>query len=149
MKASDNTLPRIYSGIQVWEVEDDHPGQALERDLAASIEGEVRFDRASRAAYSTDASNYRQVPTGVVIPKTTSDVVEAVHVCRRHFAAITSRGGGTSLAGQAVNGVSDYKSTSTTCFDRRSIPNRDGRARLRLDDSSGRVKYGLILGWIR
>ena len=42
----------------------------LERDLAAEVDGEVRFDAGSRAAYSTDASNYRQVPIGVVVPRT-------------------------------------------------------------------------------
>jgi hypothetical protein len=38
---------------------------ALERDLADGVDGEVRFDAGSRGAYSTDASNYRQVPIGV------------------------------------------------------------------------------------
>src|SRR5271154_4849529 len=37
----------------------------LERDLAAAVDGEVRFDAGTRAAYSTDASNFRQVPIGV------------------------------------------------------------------------------------
>ena len=32
---------------------------ALERELEASIEGEIRFDKVSRALYSTDASVYR------------------------------------------------------------------------------------------
>lgn len=42
---------------------------ALEAELRSAIRGEVRFDRGSRALYSTDASNYRQVPIGVVIPR--------------------------------------------------------------------------------
>jgi FAD/FMN-containing dehydrogenase/Fe-S oxidoreductase len=77
--------------------------RALEDDLRAHVDGEVRFDPGTRAAYSTDASNYRQVPYGVVVPHTIHAAVEAIAVCRRHRVPITSRGGGTSLAGQACN----------------------------------------------
>ncbi len=76
---------------------------ALERDLAAAVDGEVRFDPGSRAAYSTDASNFRQIPLGVVVPRTVEAAVAAVAVCRRHRAPIVSRGGGTSLAGECTN----------------------------------------------
>ncbi|MGZ3959218.1 MAG: hypothetical protein ACXVBT_15120, partial [Flavisolibacter sp.] len=48
---------------------------ALERDLKRSIKGEVRFDSGSKALYSTDASNYRQIPIGVVLPKTEEDII--------------------------------------------------------------------------
>lgn len=75
----------------------------LEADLAAAVDGEVRFDAGSRGAYSTDSSNYRQVPLGVVVPRTIEAGVRAIEVCRRHRAPITSRGGGTSLAGQSCN----------------------------------------------
>ncbi len=77
--------------------------KALSRELRRRIRGEVRFDAGSRALYSTDASNYRQVPIGVVIPRDTEDVVTAVEVCRAHGAPVLSRGGGTSLAGQCCN----------------------------------------------
>ncbi|MEV4477353.1 FAD-binding and (Fe-S)-binding domain-containing protein [Nonomuraea sp. NPDC049504] len=77
--------------------------KALARDLAVEVDGEVRFDAGSRGAYSTDASNYRQTPIGVVIPRTVEAAVAAVAVCRRHGAPITSRGGGTSLAGECTN----------------------------------------------
>ncbi|HEY2550608.1 MAG TPA: FAD-linked oxidase C-terminal domain-containing protein [Streptosporangiaceae bacterium] len=76
---------------------------ALERDLRARVDGEVRFDPGSRGAYSTDASNYRQVPYGVVIPRTVEAGAAAVGVCREHGAPLLSRGGGTSLAGQSCN----------------------------------------------
>jgi iron complex transport system permease protein len=36
--------------------------RGLEADLARAVSGEVRFDAGARAAYSADASNYRQVP---------------------------------------------------------------------------------------
>jgi len=75
----------------------------LERDLSAAIRGEVRFDDGSRALYTSDASNYRQVPIGVVIPRDADDVVETVAICHRYGAPILARGGGTSLAGQCCN----------------------------------------------
>lgn len=77
--------------------------KSLETQLQAAIEGEVRFDGGTRALYATAARNYRQVPIGVVLPKTNRDVVEAVAICRRYGAPILMRGGGTSLAGQTCN----------------------------------------------
>jgi FAD/FMN-containing dehydrogenase/Fe-S oxidoreductase len=77
--------------------------RSLARELKQVIEGEVRFDDGSRALYATDGSNYRQVPIGVVIPRTVEDVLHTVECCRRHQAPILSRGCGTSLAGQCCN----------------------------------------------
>src|SRR5437867_4375540 len=77
--------------------------EALAAKLRAQVRGEVRFDEGSRALYSTDSSNYRQVPIGVVIPRDPDDVIATVEVCRTHGAPILSRGGGTSLAGQCCN----------------------------------------------
>ena len=74
----------------------------LRRDLEASIDGEVRFDRLSRALYSTDASVYRIEPAGVVVVRHRGDVLRTIEVARRHGTSITARGGGTSQAGQAV-----------------------------------------------
>jgi FAD/FMN-containing dehydrogenase/Fe-S oxidoreductase len=73
--------------------------QALEREL----DGEVRFDTASKAMYATDASNYRQVPLGAVIPKTLEDVVATHRICHQFGAPVLARGGGTSLSGETVN----------------------------------------------
>ncbi len=75
----------------------------LERALRDRVDGEVRFDAGSRAAYSTDASNFRQVPIGVVVPRTPEAAAAAVAVCREHGVPVLSRGGGTSLAGQGTN----------------------------------------------
>src|SRR2546428_3196389 len=77
--------------------------EALDSELRRRIRGEVRFDSGSRALYSTDASNYRQVPIGVVLPLDVNDVIEAVALARRYDAPILARGGGTSLAGQCCN----------------------------------------------
>src|SRR5438270_13771718 len=71
--------------------------------LAERVDGEVRFDAGSRAAYAHDGSNYRQVPIGVVVPRNTEAAAAAVEVCREHEAPVLSRGGGTSLAGQCCN----------------------------------------------
>ncbi|MGI8577950.1 MAG: FAD-binding and (Fe-S)-binding domain-containing protein [Nocardioidaceae bacterium] len=77
--------------------------ERLEESLRDRVDGEVRFDAGSRAAYSTDGSNFRQVPIGVVVPRSTNAAVEAVGVCREHDVPVLSRGGGTSLAGQCTN----------------------------------------------
>ncbi|MFL5262820.1 MAG: FAD-binding and (Fe-S)-binding domain-containing protein, partial [Anaeromyxobacteraceae bacterium] len=77
--------------------------RALAADLARRIEGEVRFDVGSRALYATDGSNYRQVPIGVVVPRSLDELPEIVATCRRHGAPVLARGGGTSLAGQCCN----------------------------------------------
>jgi len=75
---------------------------ALQRELEAAVDGEVRFDRVSRALYSTDASVYQIEPLGVVIPRSAEGVIQAVNVAARHGVAITPRGGGTSQAGQSI-----------------------------------------------
>ncbi len=75
----------------------------LEHELRRQVDGEVRFDNGSRALYATDASNYRQVPIGVVIPRSLDDVISTVALCREYGAPIVMRGGGTSLAGQGCN----------------------------------------------
>jgi FAD/FMN-containing dehydrogenase/Fe-S oxidoreductase len=78
----------------------DVPG--LEAALAGAIAGEVRFDRLSRALYSTDASVYQIVPVGVVLPRTEADVVASVRACAEYRVPLTARGGGTSQAGQSI-----------------------------------------------
>ena len=75
----------------------------LESELMSIIEGEVRFDEGSKALYATDASNYRQVPLGVVLPKSEEDIINTVSVCRKYKAPLLSRGGGTSLTGACCN----------------------------------------------
>jgi FAD/FMN-containing dehydrogenase len=67
------------------------------------VRGEVRFDEGARALYSTDGSNYRQIPIGVVIPRDAEDLATAIAICHDYDAPILARGGGTSLAGQCCN----------------------------------------------
>ena len=75
----------------------------LAQRLRSELRGEVRFDDGSRALYATDASNYRQVPIGVVIPRNDDDVRATLAACREFGAPILARGAGTSLAGQSCN----------------------------------------------
>jgi len=84
------------------------PSREVDADaLAARLRsvdcGEVHFDIGARALYAADSSNYRQVPIGVVVPRTIDDVVKAVAVCREFDAPVLMRGAGTSLAGQTCN----------------------------------------------
>jgi FAD/FMN-containing dehydrogenase/Fe-S oxidoreductase len=76
---------------------------ALEQELRSRVRGTVRFDDGARALYATDASNYRQIPIGVVTPLDAADVIAAIEVCRSFAAPVLSRGAATSLAGQCCN----------------------------------------------
>jgi FAD/FMN-containing dehydrogenase/Fe-S oxidoreductase len=75
----------------------------LAGELARHLAGEVRFDDGSRALYAQGGSNYRQVPIGVVVPRSGEDVLATLEICRAFGAPVLSRGGGTSLAGQVCN----------------------------------------------
>jgi FAD/FMN-containing dehydrogenase/Fe-S oxidoreductase len=108
---------------------------ALAADLRAEVDGEVRFDAGSRAAYATGASNYREVPLGLVVPRTVDAGAAAVITCRRHGAPVLSRGGGTSLGGQATN-VAVIIDWSKYC-NRLLEADRDGRTCL--------VEPGIVL----
>ena len=102
--SADELRRPIESRPPDWRRAGEHvDAAALERDLLREVEGEVRFDAGSKAMYALDASNYRQVPIGVVIPRTVDDVIATVAAARRHGAPVLSRGGGTSLAGQCCN----------------------------------------------
>src|SRR5438046_5574093 len=112
---------------------------ALEAELKRSILGEVRFDDGSRALYATDASNYRQVPIGVVLPRDAEDVVATVALARKHGAPILARGGGTSLAGQCCNvaGVMDFSKYMHNIRD------------LNVDEKFAIIEPGIILDDLR
>src|SRR5947208_15788126 len=74
----------------------------LYQSLKSRVNGEVRFDRASRLMYSTDASIYEIEPIGVVIPRTHEDVFATMEIARDFKVPVLPRGAGTSLAGQTV-----------------------------------------------
>jgi FAD/FMN-containing dehydrogenase/Fe-S oxidoreductase len=75
----------------------------LEAELRRAVRGEVRFSGGDRGMYASDASNYRMVPLGVVLPRDADDVTKAVAACRRYNAPVFARGGGTGIPGQTVN----------------------------------------------
>ena len=113
--------------------------ERLAIDLLNEVRGEVRFDAGSRALYATDASNYRQLPIGVVVPLDPEDVIAAIEVCRSHGVPIVSRGGGTSLAGQTCNVavVLDHSKFNNQLLE------------LRPDEGWARVRPGIVLDELR
>jgi FAD/FMN-containing dehydrogenase/Fe-S oxidoreductase len=109
------------------------------RGLRERVQGEVRFDAGSRALYATDASNYRQTPIGVVLPRTAGDVIETVAFCREHELPLLPRGGGTSLAGQCCNTavVLDSSKYMTSLLE------------LDVQSATARVQPGIVLDVLR
>ncbi|RBI59064.1 FAD-binding oxidoreductase, partial [halophilic archaeon] len=94
--ADDPRADYDYAGGDVTR-----PG--LVADLSDRVEGEVRFDEYTRQLYATDASAYEVTPVGVVFPESTADVAAVMEYCAEREIPVLPRGGGTSLAGQAVN----------------------------------------------
>ena len=76
--------------------------EQLAAELSRAGIAEVDASSRRRAEYSTDASNYRVVPTVVVFPRSVEDVAAALSVTRSTGVALTARGAGTSIAGNAV-----------------------------------------------
>jgi FAD/FMN-containing dehydrogenase/Fe-S oxidoreductase len=94
--ATDERADYDYAG-------DDLKRPGLVADLEGRVDGEVRFDEYSRQLYATDASMYEVTPVGVVYPRSTADVAAILDYCSTREIPVLPRGGGTSLAGQAVN----------------------------------------------
>jgi FAD/FMN-containing dehydrogenase/Fe-S oxidoreductase len=111
----------------------------LALDLAGVVRGEVRFDRGSQALYANDASIYRQVPIGVVIPRDADDVLAALEVCRAHEVPVLGRGCGTGLAGQSVNAAVIFDMSKYM----RQIVSLDAAAR------TARVQPGVVCDQLR
>ncbi|MCC6328941.1 MAG: FAD-binding oxidoreductase [Acidobacteria bacterium] len=112
---------------------------ALTTNLRNSIKGEVRFSEADRGMYASDASNYRMIPLGVVLPKDPIDVEAAVAACRASGAPIHARGGGTGIPGQTVN--------SGVVFDFSKYMNRV--VELDAERKRARVQPGTVLDTLR
>lgn len=122
----------------------------LEKQLRRHVSGEVRFDTATLAMYANDASNFRQVPIGVVVPKTIEDVVQTVRACHAYHAPVLCRGGGTSLSGETVNVavVIDFSKYLTDIIDidapRRLATVQTGVINEQLNKATG--EHGLVFG---
>jgi FAD/FMN-containing dehydrogenase/Fe-S oxidoreductase len=81
------------------------PERSRDADWRAALDAAglgVDFGARRRAEYSADASNYRHVPRGVGFPRDADEVARAVAISREHGVPVTLRGGGTSVAGNAV-----------------------------------------------
>ena len=127
-----------------------YDAQALRRELRAAVRGDVHFDDAYRAMYSTDASNYRQIPVAVVLPRDADDAQAAMQIAHRFKIPATPRGGGTSLTGASCNAaiIFDY---SKYCNKILEIDPEHRIARVQpgvvLDDlRHAAAKYGLTCG---
>ena len=77
--------------------------QTLSHRLAAELTGECDFSEAALAMYTSDASNYRQIPLGIVYPANSDDIRITTQLCREYALPVLMRGGGTSQNGQCVN----------------------------------------------
>ncbi|BCX04543.1 MAG: FAD-dependent oxidoreductase [Candidatus Roseilinea sp.] len=111
----------------------EHP---LAQALARHVAGEVRFDAPTRLIYSTDASNYQVMPLGVVLPKTTDDVIATVTLCAEHGVPVIPRGGGSSLCGSSIGPgvIVDFTKYMDALLD------------LDASGHAARVQPGMILG---
>lgn len=63
---------------------------------------EVDASSRRRMEYSYDASNYRIKPGAIVFPRTVEECREVLRACHAAEIPVTLRGGGTSMAGNAV-----------------------------------------------
>ena len=75
----------------------------LLKKFKRNINSEIFYDNFTRGRYATDASIYQMMPYGVLIPKTKSDIIEAINLARESKIPLLPRGGGTSQCGQTVN----------------------------------------------
>jgi FAD/FMN-containing dehydrogenase/Fe-S oxidoreductase len=72
------------------------------KGLAKKLQGALHTDQVMRTLYATDASAYREMPLGVAIPETLSDIEALIHFADEHQISLIPRTAGTSLAGQVV-----------------------------------------------
>ena len=76
--------------------------EAVGRRLSAALPGVFRTDLTTRTAYSSDASVYRRVPVAVAEARSADDLARIMELAAAEGLPITARGGGTSIAGNAV-----------------------------------------------
>jgi FAD/FMN-containing dehydrogenase len=95
IRTRDDTRSRVRGEAQTGSIE-----SALRR----ALEGDVRADPYTRHLYAADASMYAVTPLLVAFPRSADDVAAAVEIAGAHGVPVVSRGGGTSLAGQAAGG---------------------------------------------
>ena len=62
----------------------------------------LREDLTTRAAYVSDASIYRRLPQAVAEPRSVQEIRELLELAREKGWSVVPRGGGTSVAGNAI-----------------------------------------------
>lgn len=115
--------------------------EALARAVAAALQAAglnaVERSPRRRSEYAADASLYRVAPLLVAFPRSADDLAAAVEVCRGFGVPLTARGGGTSVAGNAV-GAGVVLDTSRHLNRILAVEPAQGRARVQpgvvLDD---------------
>jgi len=80
----------------------DPERQRIAEDLRGLVAGDVLWDDASRAPYATDASLFEIWPVVIVRPRTVDDVAATVRFAAERGLAVTPRGAGSGLAGDAI-----------------------------------------------
>lgn len=73
-------------------------------ELIGQIKGDGYRDDLHRHIYATDASIYREIPMGVIMPRDKSDCQKIVRWAKKFQIPLIPRAAGTSLAGQCVGG---------------------------------------------
>ncbi len=76
--------------------------QSAFNQLKTQLDGDLFNDNVQRVLYSTDASQYREIPLAVTRPKNKEDIKKIIAFARENGTSVIPRGGGTSLAGQVV-----------------------------------------------
>lgn len=74
----------------------------IAEDLADSLDGEMRTDRAALSLYATDASLFEIEPLAVALPRNTADAVKLAAYSAEQGVPLIARGAGSGLAGGAI-----------------------------------------------
>lgn len=103
---ADMTTMAHPTGANRATVDEDESRAALPTSLAEQFRAagirDFSIDDTDRAAYSSDASLFRLIPAAIVFPQDDGEVARVLSVARRLGVPITSRGAGTSIAGNAI-----------------------------------------------
>lgn len=103
---ADMTTMAHPTGANRATVDEDESQTALPTALAEELRAagirDFSIDDTDRASYSSDASLFRLVPAAIVFPHNEEEVARVLSIARRLGVPITSRGAGTSIAGNAI-----------------------------------------------
>lgn len=74
----------------------------LQNKLKKQINGDIHFDQLTRLLYATDASDFRKLPAGVIMPKHVDEIAATMEIGADYGMSVIPRGGGSSVSGQTV-----------------------------------------------